>query len=94
MDHTMEAAIRHLQAVETLAKNGQIAWKALAVPRPGAMRAFEGRSGPYLLLVTQSNIVGMGVQCMGMLTVNQTLAIKLTSPFADSIYHLAAATQN
>jgi hypothetical protein len=87
----------HFQALETLARSGRIHWKTVPVAKhAGALRAFEGCTDIYIVLVTQANVAEFGVRCDGLLLVKgiSNNPLKLPDKLADVLYHLAAAAQN
>ena len=74
---------------------GRVAWASLPVPKPGAMRAFEGRGNGYFLNVAQANTEEHGVICDGVACfMSSAKVVRLPRAEADQLYHIAAAIQN
>ena len=94
----------HVTTFKHKADSGQVLWTEAPVPegKEGAMRAFQGQSGSYLVLVTQANMVATGelpggVQHFAMGTVTQNSAIMtlhFTPDEANTLYHQAATGRN
>lgn len=95
-DSVLAAGLQHIKTICEHIDQDRLTWRSAPVPRPEAMRAFEGSNADYKVIVTQCNIVDVGVKCEGMAVATRAglMLIKLPPAVADYAYHKAAARQN
>lgn len=85
---------KHIEALLKLSDQNLIDWTEGKVPKPGAMRAFEGRAGPYLINVVQANILNVGVEHHGVVIVKTGTIVRLPADVASKLWHQAASHRN
>jgi hypothetical protein len=95
-DGVITEGIGHLRALCAQIDRKQLVWKSAPVPKPNAMRAFEGRSNEYTVLVTQFNEANDGVQHRGMAVCHKggPMVVVIPPAIAEYAYRSAVAVQN
>lgn len=88
-------ALKRIHTFLEHAKSGRVTWQTLPVPRPGAMRSFQGRGAGLMANAVQANVEGVGVvhECMVIDMQNGTVT-RCPPDIADQLYHLAAQSMN
>lgn len=92
----LTVALKQIEKLLIRARRGEVNWTTAPVPKPDAMRAFEGQCPGFHVIVTQFNLEGAGVRCDGAMvdhTGSGVNVIHLTPEAANELYHLAQASR-